>query len=627
MTSRLGKPDTPADVELRTRLSREGVRHFVMVAGAGSGKTTSLIKALNHLSQECGTQMRRQAQQIACITYTDVAVEEISGDVGHDPLFHVSTIHSFLWSVIKPFQSDLHAWVLQKLSQKIVDSQAKIDKPRTHEATRVKERANIERYEHQIEQLAGVKQFRYSAGSDYANGVLGHSDILKLGPTLIGEHALLRRVIAQRFPVIFVDESQDTVPDFVQALKTVAADAPQDFCLGFFGDPIQKIYLTGAGEIPLEDDWILIEKPENFRCPTNVLTVINNIRAEADGLQQTRGRTIEKDGVQVSVQGTARLFILPTDNRRAERLLGVRRWLSEHNDDQLWLSDEKEGDVRLLVIVHRIAAARLGFKDVYSALHDRAPEALVNGLIDGTAWVVRPFIQFLLPLLHARIENDDFRVMSLLRRYCLRLDVDRVADVDLAQELLSLEADLVTLSELLSADGDHSIGDVINFVNDHELTDIDEKFMGPLVQYNAHEPVGANEPENSVLRFLNCNASQLWGYQKYVEDQSPFATQQGIKGAQFDRVLVIVDDEESTTTTFSYGKYFGTIALSDTDNENIAEGKDSVLDRTRRLFYVCCSRAVQDLAVVVFTDDVVSTHATIEAAGYFPPKDIHQLDL
>lgn len=627
MTSRLGKPDTPADVELRTRLSQAGVRHFVMVAGAGSGKTTSLIKALNHLSQERGSQMRRQAQQVACITYTEVAVEEISGDVGHDTLFHVSTIHSFLWSVIKPFQSDLHAWVLQKLGQKITEAHDKIDKPRTREATRVKERANIERYELQIGQMANVKQFRYGQGSDYVNGVLGHSDILKLGPALICEHALLQRVVAQRFPVIFVDESQDTAPDFVEALKAVAARAPQDFCLGFFGDPIQKIYLTGAGEIPLEEDWVLIEKPENFRCPTSVLAVINNIRAEADRLEQTRGRTIEQDGVQVPVQGTARLFVLPADERRAERLLGVRAWLSEQNDDQQWLSDEKEGDVRLLVIVHRIAAARLGFDDIYAALNDRAPEALVSGLTDGTAWVVRPFVRFLLPLLQARSANDNFRVMTLLRQYCLRLDADSVEGVDLARELLSLEADITTLNEMLTIGGGHSIGDVINFVNDHNLAQLDGKFVGPLAQYNTNEQVGANEPENSVLRFLNCDASQLWGYQKYVEDESPFATQQGIKGAQFDRVLVVVDDEESTTTTFSYGKYFETIALSDTDNRNIKEGKDSVVDRTRRLFYVCCSRAVQDLAVVVFTDNVALTCATIEAKGYFSPEDVHQLEL
>ncbi len=31
-----------------------------------------------------------------------------------------------------------------------------------------------------------------------------------------------------------------------------------------------------------------------------------------------------------------------------------------------------------------------------------------------------------------------------------------------------------------------------------------------------------------------------------------------------------------------------------------------MLDRTRRLFYVCCSRAVKDLAVVLFAADVAS---------------------
>ena len=49
MTSRIGSPDTPADVEVRACLDGKVPRSFVMVAGAGSGKTTSLIKALDHL--------------------------------------------------------------------------------------------------------------------------------------------------------------------------------------------------------------------------------------------------------------------------------------------------------------------------------------------------------------------------------------------------------------------------------------------------------------------------------------------------------------------------------------------------------------------------------------------------
>jgi len=627
MTSRLGKPDTPTDIAIRERLCENGIRHFIMIAGAGSGKTTSLIKALNYLKQTRGHQMQRQSQQIACITYTDIAVEEISGDVGHDPLFHVSTIHSFLWSVIKPFQSDLHAWVRRRLAEKIDEAQIKIDKPRTRDATKEKERINIARYQHQLEQINTNKPFIYGTGNDYVKGVLGHSDILKLGPSLINEHELMRTVVAQRFPVIFVDESQDTWPDFVSALKIIAGSAPPEFCLGFFGDPVQKIYPTGVGGISLEDNWRTIEKPENFRCPISVLNVINRIRAEADGLEQTRGRMIDQDGVLTPVQGTARLFILLADDRRAERLAGVRTWLSAHNDDPLWQSDELEGDVRMLVIVHRIAASRLGFSNLYSALNDKAPENLKTGLIDGTAWIVRPFIRYLLPLLQAHRTGDDFKVMMLLRQYCPRLQTERLAGLEVAAELDALRTDLASLGDQLAIGSAVDIGTIISLAHDRELVDLDERFVPVLADYAEGHAIGNDAPENSPRRFMQCAAGELWGYQTYIEDQSPFATQQGIKGAEFDRVLVVVDDEESTTNSFSYGKYFGLIPLSDRDQENIAKGNETVVDRTRRLFYVCCSRAVKDLAVVIFVADVDAVHEAIDAKGYFDTADIHRLEL
>ncbi|MFT5359915.1 MAG: DNA helicase-2/ATP-dependent DNA helicase PcrA [Candidatus Paceibacteria bacterium] len=625
MKSRKGKPDTSADLDLRKRLNKKGLRHFTMVAGAGSGKTTSLVKALDYLSKKQGEQLRRQSQQIACITYTDVAVKEIYGDVGHDSLFHVSTIHSFLWSVIKPFQSDLHAWVLQRLTQKIDDSQDKIDKPRTRETTKEKERVNIEKYKNQIELLSEVKRFRYGTGSDYVNGVLGHSDILKIGPDLISKHSMLQNVISQRFPVIFVDESQDTKPDFVQALKDITLNTSSDFCLGFFGDPMQKIYLDGIGDISNETNWVTIPKPENFRCPIRILNVINSIRAEADGLQQTIGRTIEVDGIQTSVQGTARLFILPAD-QRTEGLEKVRTFISEQNEDPLWLSDGEDGDVRVLVIVHRIAASRLGFPDIYSALNDKSTESLTSGLIDGTAWAVRPFIQYLLPLTQAKKANDDFKVISLLRNYCQKLSPENIEENNLGYELSSLNENLVSLAEMLELNSKYLVGDVINFIQEHDITTIDDRFDIPLAQFLAREQVVKNSPENSVLRFLNCKASQLSGYQTYVEKQSPFATQQGIKGAEFERVLVIIDEEENTAKSFSYGKYFGTAQLSETDIKNKEEGKDTAVDRTRRLFYVCCSRAVKDLAVVIFTDDVESLRTALETRGFFDTDDIHLLD-
>jgi len=55
--------------------------------------------------------------------------------------------------------------------------------------------------------------------------------------------------------------------------------------------------------------------------------------------------------------------------------------------------------------------------------------------------------------------------------------------------------------------------------------------------------------------------------------------------------------------------------LSDVDRENLAAGKDSVLERTRRLLYVCVSRAVDSLAVVTFTGDVAMAKCAIEESG------------
>lgn len=627
MTSRIGKPNTETDTALHNRLAGDANRNFVMVAGAGSGKTTSLVKALAQIKRTQGPALRRNGQQIACITYTEVAVAEILGDVGNDTLFHVSTIHSFLWTAIKPFQNNLRAWVSKRLHEKIAEEQEIIEKPRTREATKIRAVESIERYESQLTEIGAVKNFRYGTGSDYANGVLGHSDILKLGPDLIVGYPLMQSVLSRRFPVIFVDESQDTDPAFVDALRHVARAVPLGFCLGFFGDPMQKIYMQGAGPILPEAGWETLEKPENFRCPQAVLHVINRIREEDDGLMQTRGRHIAVDGEEVPVEGSARVLILPADERRQERLEEARRWLVEQDGDEGWLEEEDEEALRLLVLVHRMAAIRLGFPNLYGALNDKAPEELSSGLVDGTAWVLRPFLSYILPLVLARREGREFEIMRLLRKHCPRFQPDVLATIDTAGLLNALRGQIGELVALLDVDNnDVRIGDVMRFVKNSSLVAFDDRYIQLISTYETTEPVGDPSTDNSALRFMQCEASELWGYRKYIEKMSPFATQQGIKGAEFNKVIVVVDDQEARTNTFSYGKYFGVKELSDTDRANIVAGKDSVVDRTRRLFYVCCSRARSDLAVVVFADDTTRMQNAVREKAFFKQECIHVFD-
>lgn len=627
MTSRIGKPNTATDIALHERLASEGNRHFVMVAGAGSGKTTSLVKALAQIEHTQGASLRRNGQQVACITYTEVAVEEIRGDVDNDELFHVSTIHSFLWTVIKPFQNNLREWVNGRLHQKIAEEQEKIDKPRTRVATKERAAENIERYHGQLAEIDRVKGFRYGTGSDYANGVLGHSDILRIGPAFILNHALMRSVLTRRFPVIFVDESQDTDPAFVEALRHVARERPQGFCLGFFGDPVQKIYMQGAGLIETEDGWETLEKPENFRCPQAVLRVINRIRTEDDGLEQTRGRRENVDGEEVLVEGTARVLILPADDHRQERLENARRWLADQDGDDGWLESEDEEALRLLVLVHRMAAARLGFPNLYSALNDRSSEDLSSGLIDGTAWVVRPFLSYIMPVALARREGREFEIMRLLRKHSPRFQPEAVAAADTAGFLNALRDEIAELVAMLEPGSGALIGDVVSFLQAKNLLALDERYSALVETFaQTEEQVTEPGPENAALRFMQCDGFELWGYRKYIEKLSPFATQQGIKGAEFEKVLVVVDDQEGRSNAFSYGKYFGVTPLSDTDQGHIDAGRDSVIGRTRRLFYVCCSRALSDLVVIIFAEDIAQMRDAIIAKAFFEHECIHVLE-
>lgn len=123
--------------------------------------------------------------------------------------------------------------------------------------------------------------------------------------------------------------------------------------------------------------------------------------------------------------------------------------------------------------------------------------------------------------------------------------------------------------------------------------------------------------------FLACPASQLLAYQTYISERSPFWTQQGIKGAEFDRVLVVLDDAESSHFQFSYEKYLGLKALSDTDQKHIDAGEETTVDRTRRLFYVSCTRALKDLAVVLFTADPAQAEAHVRQLDLFEGDAIH----
>ena len=124
---------------------------------------------------------------------------------------------------------------------------------------------------------------------------------------------------------------------------------------------------------------------------------------------------------------------------------------------------------------------------------------------------------------------------------------------------------------------------------------------------------------------LETSFDELQAYERYVKGESPFGTHQGVKGLEFDRVMVIVDDESSRGFLFSYEKLFGTKGKSETDLKNESQGIETTIDRTRRLFYVTCSRAKESLAVVAYCQDPQRVKQRVVAESWFEDSEVEFL--
>ena len=79
----------------------------IMNSGAGSGKTYALIQCLKHVVSKYGNTLKNNNQHIICITYTNVAANEIKDRLGNTDIVQVSTIHERLWDIISLYKKEL----------------------------------------------------------------------------------------------------------------------------------------------------------------------------------------------------------------------------------------------------------------------------------------------------------------------------------------------------------------------------------------------------------------------------------------------------------------------------------------------------------------------------------------
>lgn len=616
--------DDNVDEEIYACLNPDSPKSFFLFAGAGSGKTRSLVNVLQRFKNDYGKRYRLHRKKIAIITYTNAASDEIIRRLEFDTIFSVSTIHSFAWEVIKHYTSDIREWLRKSLSAEVIALNAEQSKSRNlSNKSSVERAAKIRSKSKRFDSLDSILKFTYNPnGDNITRDSLNHTEVISIAAYFITNLPLMQDIIISRFPIILIDESQDTKKELIDAFFKLQQQKKALFSLGLFGDTMQRIYMDGKENLDrnLPQEWITPAKKMNHRSGKRIIQLINHIRKDIDN-QEQQPRTDKEDGF-------VRLFILPrnVDKQQAEAKVCER--MMAITNDSLWYVEEDK-DIKTLILEHHMAARRMGFLDFFAPLYEQ--DRLRTGLLDGNLPSLRLFTKIILPLVEANIIGDQFEVTRIIKANAEILTKEQlIQSKEQLENVKKAKNMLESLLQLWDNGKDPLMKDVLQNVFNTRLFLIPESLLPVVV--GAASANGISETQEQSIdetaawrQALEVPFSQVKKYSEYLSEKSKFGTHQGVKGLEYERVMVIIDDEEAKGFLFSYDKLFGTKGLTDGDKKNISEGKETGIERTRRLFYVACSRARSSLAIVAYTDSPGTIKQNAINYGWFEQNEIETI--
>ena len=259
-------------------------KSFIFNAGAGSGKTYSLVESLKYLISKKGESLKYHNNNVICITFTNVAAGEIKQRLGNSSLTMVSTIHDRMWDIIRHYQPQLVEIHLNKLKSEIailedkISSDSKFVSYQTLSGDEKKvffdimcdnktlfygvynKRAadikdsfadklsdyssmlrNIENFKKITTSLFKLDNYKkcvtaieqqlpkydtVTYDARYNNDALhkmriSHDTLLEYAREIVLKHDALKQIIIDKYPYIFVDEYQDTNPHVIDILSSL----------------------------------------------------------------------------------------------------------------------------------------------------------------------------------------------------------------------------------------------------------------------------------------------------------------------------------------------------------------------------------------------------------------------
>lgn len=565
-------PQKTADERIAECLAER--KSFVLDAGAGAGKTYSLVQGLKALCEgPQAAQLRKNGQQIACITYTNIAKDQVVERIQGNPLVRVSTIHDFLWSTLEAHQEALRRSLIAFNAALPLTSSRRVDPAEL--AAKVAQQLPV----------------KYSdRGSKFLEGRIYHDDLLSIAREAYAKYERLSRIVASQYPFVFVDEYQDTSRAVIEIL--LARMLPLSggkLVLGFFGDKMQNIYHSGehkgVGQLPadLAQDLEVIVKSENRRCSLRVIEVLNRIRTDISQIPANN-----------NAQGDVAYVRVAAGDPEAG-LQRARHLLANNLHWQLAAPHARE-----LFLTHRLIAKKAGFADLLRIFTERGTFAK-EALTDGSDRRIAFFLEKVEPLAQAWQKGDIGATLGRLHGAGHRL-ASRAAksEVRAALDALVAQRAASTVRELLETVRDRNLFPLTD--------DLAQRLANPQAVITADMDEQAKEREQKeaalYAALFGLPYAQVESFCSFFLANTPYATKHGVKGDEFETVLVILDDSGAAWNLYSFDKY-----LSGEDET----GNPGRAARSRNVFYVCCSRAKRNLAVVDFGSDSPAKKARMQA--------------
>lgn len=602
---------TDADQKVATCLEEK--RCFAVIAGAGSGKTSSLIDALKLIRTDYGSELRKNGQRAACITYTKRAVHVISDRLGYDDLFLVSTLHSFLWGEIKTFTRDIRKALRESRIPQLTAKAAEKDNGGQSKTAR-KAREKVAKLTEELGKLDEVMSFRYddAAYSQYSEGKLSHDDVIEIAGYLLKDKAIFRKAFGFRYPFIFVDEAQDTFPVVVEAFNAVTEGEGLPV-VGYFGDPWQQIYEQRAGDFQPPKGGEIITKTENFRCSERVITFLNAFRKDVEQYPagDNKGR-----------QGSVQITLVEAEDPEAPR----KRYSEEQIDRALQRMDQAleawgwsgRDDVIRLFLARQMIARRLGFVRLNSLF--TGPYASTTAQEDyesGEHFLLKPIVNALWPLIQAHRKGDQRLVIDLLRTIGPAFDVRGKNRNRSLKDMVELSRQMIAELDGIWTTG--SLREVYEYCREKELIRIPDR----LTEHLAREPRNEEYDEDAhgsekgdwlCDEYFGMKTAELETYCDFILENTAFSTQHGVKGEEYSDVLVVFDDIEAAWNNYSFSKL-----LTPKTSGEPTEGQSR---RSEKLAYVCFSRAEENLRILLYTNNPITAKEELLQQGLFSEANV-----